>query len=66
MNNPVGGQIGNKNGQKGEYPKESFLHMRIESIKKAHYVRTARNNNMKLAEWILIALDEKLEKTDNL
>lgn len=64
MTNPVGAPMGNKNGLKNEYPSDRFLHLRVQGIKKAEYVRAAKNENMKLAEWILKALDSELLKNN--
>lgn len=51
------GNVGNKNAEK-EIHADSHLHVRIESGRKAGYVKAAHEAGLKLSEWIIKELDK--------
>lgn len=44
---------------------DSHLHIRVATEKKARYVKAAQREKMKLSEWVIRTLDQKLEESKN-
>lgn len=49
------------NAQKGDKAKDSWLQVRVEKERKSRYVKMAREQGLKLSDFILNALDEHLK-----
>lgn len=50
---------GSKNAQKGDEPASSFLHVRVTPRDKAGWVRASQASGLKLAEWVIQALNKE-------
>lgn len=55
-----GAKPGNKNAQRGAEAADSFIHARCTATDKAAWVKAAQAQNMKLTEWIVKVLNDKL------
>ncbi len=56
------GNIGNLNAQ-GDLPANSTLQMRLNSQLKSSYVKQAQKEGLKLTEWVLKTLNEKVAES---
>lgn len=56
---------GKQYAMQGDKPKESHLHVRLETRKKAGYVKAAQKAGLKLSAWIEQTLDKEIEKIND-